>query len=419
MENLHPNITLEIFSRLPDESLVLCKQVCKTWRTLLLHKTKVGLLFSIGLHGEKGNNVQLGYGELRRRIVDDEINNINHKPYEKLTWVDHPSIDKRDEIDAIVGSCNGLVCFSIPYDDIDDPVYICNPTTKEYVHLPTLHRTEIPAFNEIEDDHEPTLNRRRGRRMVNGFGYHPSTNEYKVVRIYYANHQNYSLGRVQVYTLGCRSGWREIGFVTHELHSSPGILANGALHWMDYRKLKIVAFDLADEKFRLLPSPPCFLLDRPMRILAYKLQVLGGNLSVIHQEPWALSVVHQEPYRVDIWILKENSNSDVKEQDQYHYQSWSREFSIAKDNHHCEPFALTESNEVLLWYNRTILSCYNPETKTLKKIVNVGTGFKHFQAIPHIKSSVSLKALGERSRIRKYSDQLIEGLEEELPFNQD
>ncbi|OVA16830.1 F-box domain [Macleaya cordata] len=347
MENLPPNITFEILSRLPVESLVQCKQVCKTWRTLLLRKTdtKVGLLFSFGLNGETGNKVQLGYGVLRR-TVDDEISIDHRQSYKKLTWVDHPSIDKRDGFDAIVGSCNGLVCFSIPHDRIDEPVYICNPTTKEYTHLPTLDWTEIPTFNEISYRSlsglyipESTLNRKRGR-TVNGFGYHPSTNEYKVVRIYYNElyyAEPHTPGRVQVYTLGHGSGWRVIGMITHKLHSSSGILANGALHWMDYTNLKIVAFDLADEKFRLLPSPPCFRLDKPAS--AFKLQVLGGYLSVVHQEPGD---------RVDIWSFKENSNSEAKEQDQYQSWSWSSGFSIpwegGLEEDSYKPFALAGRN---------------------------------------------------------------------------
>ncbi|OVA16732.1 F-box domain [Macleaya cordata] len=379
METLPPDVTSEILSRLPVESIFECKRVSKTWRALFRHVKaeikEMGILFSIGLDGgETGSNGRLYYGELRQT---DHGMNIDHWRccYKTPTRIDHPTVNnKRNGTDPMVGSCNGLVCFTAPHSGIQDPVYICNPFTKEYTYLQRITC--------------------QGGFIVSGFGYHHSTNEYKVVRIYYSGDQH-SMGQVQVYTLGHESEWRNKGEITYSFRESPAILANGALHWLDDKEWNIVAFDLADEEFRLLPSPPCFRLGGKLTS-SYQLQVLGGYLSVVHQEPGD---------RVDIWSFKMNSNYDLNEHE-HHSWSWSREFSIAweggleKDSY--EPFALTKSNEVLLWYNTTILSCYDPKTATLEKIVNVGTGFKYFQAIPHIKSFVSLEALGELTKIRRY-----------------
>ncbi|OVA14019.1 F-box associated domain [Macleaya cordata] len=338
MENLDLAINSEIPSRVPadDESVA-------------------GLLFSIGFskNGNWCSNVQLYYGEY------DEIN-IDQQYYNNtlVSRINHPSFETLFDNDLIVGSCNGLVCLSIPR--MNDPVYICNPFTSEYVYLPKTINEE--GF------------------LVSGFGYHRSTDEYKVVRIYYPD--QHSMGRVEVYTLGSGNGWRDKGEIPYSLFASSGILANGALHWLDYKEWKIVAFDLADEEFRLLPSPPCFSCFFPSP-LPCCFDLYGvGRLCVVH---------HERSERVDIWSLKQENSS----------WSWSREFSIAwecldKDGEY-EPFAITKNNEVLLWYNGTILSCYDPKTETFKKLMD-DMGIQYFQAITHMNSSVSLKALEENSK---------------------
>ncbi|OVA12934.1 hypothetical protein BVC80_117g14 [Macleaya cordata] len=139
-----------------------------------------------------------------------------------------------------------LICFSIPHHGlVDDPINICNPITREYVIL--------PSFN-IEEEYKVYRKKNRSYRLqgriVSGFGYHPSTKEYKVVRIYFDGNQFF--GRVQVYTIGGGSGWRDKGEIPYSFpyyysESPPqGILANGSLHWVDNEE-RIVAFDLAKE----------------------------------------------------------------------------------------------------------------------------------------------------------------------------
>ncbi|OVA07231.1 F-box domain [Macleaya cordata] len=398
MENLHTEITLEILSRLPVQSVLQCKLVCKTWRTLLrlpyfadMHIRRQLQLQSLQRHqldvddddDDDGGGAKVGPPGFFFAIEDlyeaqlyycegDNIIDKKHPYYyyKRLARVNHPPIKKRSAQNAIVGSCNGLICFSEPHHDIDDPVYILNPFTREYFFLQRLTKTFSKGY------------------IVNGFGYNPFTNEYKVVRvIYYQNvDQGPFVGHVQVYTLGGGSGWRNKGEIAYKLrYPLPGILANGALHWLD-KEWKIVAFDLANEEFHLLPSPPCVHPSREHNY--YKLLELGGCLCVVHRD---------EPRQnLDIWSLKMK-----KEQD---YQSWTREFSIAwEGNYHdkYEPFALTKSGEVLLRYNFETLCLHDPKTATITKLVDDDMGSKYFEAIPHINSFVSLKALEKKSRRRR------------------
>ncbi|XP_026393215.1 F-box protein At3g07870-like [Papaver somniferum] len=281
MEHSLPSeIATEILSRLPTDSVMQCRQVCKTWEHLLcdpsfahkhLHQisqidgnsnlshsslisSKVGSGFLVYFKFTRERGCQLYYGE-----YDDQRNmklkRINQTPKH------HQSI---------VGSCSGLICFSKdgrgPHCSLDyEPTYICNPITGEYVNFPGL-----PWEEKLQS-------------MVCGFGYHHSSNKYKIVRIYYI--ENQPLGKVQVYTLGSGIGWKDLGKTTYSLRYSwqihPfGIFANGALHWLDMEQ-NIVSFDLAEEKFYLLPPPPFF----PAVTLQnyFKLRVSGGCLCFFHQ----------------------------------------------------------------------------------------------------------------------------------------
>ncbi|OVA03347.1 hypothetical protein BVC80_879g13 [Macleaya cordata] len=301
-----------------------------------------------------------------------------------LKKIDYPPITER-AADVMLGSCNGVVCFFVHHHGIDDPVYICNPVTSEYVYFPRLTTCET---------HDSLRN-----NMVTGFGYHHSTNEYKDVRIYYDYNQPSLVGQVQVYTLGGGDGWRNKGEITHSLYpiSSKGVFANGAIHWMDAVQGIILAFDLADEEFRLLPSPPPLEIHKSSHV---GIRLWGGYLCVFY--------VYQGKC-VDIWTLKKkkktSSCDEVKEQAEYNSSwSWSRELSIAWEGPvkgtYYWPFALAKSNEVLLFYNR-ILSCYDPKTATLKKLWDDDMGSSYIEAIPHMNSLVSLKALGEKSVMRR------------------
>ncbi|XP_026430760.1 F-box protein At3g07870-like [Papaver somniferum] len=204
-------------------------------------------------------------------------------------------------LSAMVGSCNGLVCCLVKGKSSleRDAIYICNPVIEEYVYLPTL-----------------TYNKACNGYFYYGFGYHHSTDEYKVVRIYY--------GEVEVYTLGSGQGWRHKGRTEHRLDYISGVCANGYLHWIQYRKNEIVAFHLADEEFRLIPFPPI------SKIRSYKVVYLqlmfGGYLCAVHMD------VGEEDIIVNVWALgkkkKFNRSYDTGEHAFNDFWGWNKKFSI-------------------------------------------------------------------------------------------
>ncbi|KAI3892473.1 hypothetical protein MKX03_012691, partial [Papaver bracteatum] len=154
------------------------------------------------------------------------------------------------------------------------------------------------------------------------------------------------------------------------------------LHWIDNRK--IVAFNLADEEFRLIQPPPCYDLSPSFCTL----RALKGNLCFCHQR--------NEEYLLDIWSLKKNATTEA---------SWSKDLSIAYDSakeidkdYPIVPLLITKKNEVLFVHARSILNCYDPKSTTVVKLWDDKKwDLMMITAHPHMNSFVALKALGERS----------------------
>ncbi|XP_026399871.1 F-box protein At3g07870-like [Papaver somniferum] len=189
------------------------------------------------------------------------------------------------------------------------------PPAKEYINLPRL-----------KDNYG---------YVVSGFGYHPKTNKYKVIQICYPdiiyNTELDTKGFVEVYTLGSGTRWRSIREITYQLYKR-GVLANGSVYWLDYQQKKIVAFDIADEEFRWLPTvPQCFHGRNATR---YMIKVLVGVLFLVHCD---------EDQPMDIWAYKRKQKDGDDNNDEGHCSSsWNLEFSIPWSILRkvlCEPFA--------------------------------------------------------------------------------
>ncbi|XP_026416139.1 F-box protein At3g07870-like [Papaver somniferum] len=246
MEKLPMEILENILDRLPIETALQAKRVCKTWRILLRCKTDKDYIYT----------------------------------------------------NTLLGSCNGLVCFSPFYGR--NHFLICNPFTGEVVY--------VPKHNSMEQK----------LSCLSGFGYCHSTNEYKIVIM----HNKFKV-KVLVYTIG-GGGWRSKGSMDpiFTLNYS-GIYANGALHWQD-RHDRIVAFDLENEKFHYIPLP-LSKHDRYNR----SLKLLGGN------NLYMVLTNNDKPYCMDIWTCKRKSTNasangcDMKQNyNDTNSWDWIKEFSI-------------------------------------------------------------------------------------------
>ncbi|XP_026451116.1 F-box protein At3g07870-like [Papaver somniferum] len=339
MDSLPTDILVELLSRVPVESILECKLVCKRFGTLIrgseftkmhlrrqLQVEEPCLFFACRISMSGNRTLLFNGGQVSDRISVDEKYIYN----QNLKRVYHPRMHNNVSYNHLVGSCSGLVCAFQHHHSVIDPIYICNPLTREYVYLPQLV--------------EPDLGRVKGGevymygRIACGFGYVKSTDEYKVVRIRYKNN-GFADGNVEVYTLGSGCGWRALGTVLYGLEKS-GTYANDAIYWISYDK--VVAFDLANEEFRFLPVPP-YMKNRDCGLVA-----LGRHLCLYIN--WSSAV--------EICYLIESSESK---------ETWCTEFVI-------DLFEAMISNDASTDYIR------------------------HVEAIAHINTFASLEATGENSK---------------------
>ncbi|XP_026433864.1 putative F-box protein At1g33530 [Papaver somniferum] len=365
MENLSLDIvSAEIRSRLPIKSILQCRRVCKVWRSLF-QEPKPGMLFTKFPSNFVGCT-QLYYRELssappRVSLIGDQQNF-----HTRVTKIGDINITVR--YFSLVGSCDGLVCYKtyqpvlrgVYIDELRDVMYIFNPISGERVRL------------------------RKSAQVVNICSVTKSGI------------------RVQVYTIGDGRGWREKEF-TYDPYTliGAGVYANGALHWLNIAtKGDIVAFDLTDETFRTLPSPPCRILSSSFSSSYRNLYLglstknklhlasLGGNL--------CLCCINRGG-RMDIWEFKKKKPMTMSLRSARNSFTWIKVFSKNWDlelfNWNCQ-LSLTEG-EILLWQNG-VFSCYDVKNTSAEKLWYVqGPQGEDVQAIPHSNSLVSLKGLGE------------------------
>ncbi|KAF5948604.1 hypothetical protein HYC85_014561 [Camellia sinensis] len=158
MESLQPDIALDIFSRLPITSLLQFSSVNRSWQMLQYDPHLASLHFSrtaknnpcLIFHCDYPIRNQLFFVEL-----SDEMDN------EIVRRIQTPFSDTMPEFN-VIASCNGLLCLS---DSLySDPLYIYNRFTRKH--------KELPKSRQFDD-----------QEVVFGFGFHPVTNEYKVVKI--------------------------------------------------------------------------------------------------------------------------------------------------------------------------------------------------------------------------------------------
>ncbi|XP_026434106.1 putative F-box protein At1g46984 [Papaver somniferum] len=315
------------------------------------------------------------------------------KSYEmKVKTIEIPPIQpaKLDSYLVMIASCNGLICSTIRHHQLDDPIHIFNPVTREYEFLPRCISAEDIVSHE----------------MLNGFGYSPSTGQYKVVRIYHKSDAWF----FQVYILGNESSkWKEEKEIPNSLfHSgfpySRSVFVNGEIYWLDYSS-KIVAFSLADEEFRYIASPP--IVGDSTR--GRRLCVFGDWLCLVDHK----SATREGNIHADIWLLKQNNDMNVQHNGTW---IWNKEFTVQSETRYkfdLIPLAFTENGKLLVWQDHEYVSCYDPKTAVLKKLDEYGHRSEIYQPAHHTNSFVSLKALGMKKACFIESSQYEENVGED------
>ncbi|KDP30858.1 hypothetical protein JCGZ_13801 [Jatropha curcas] len=369
MDSLPREIALNILSRLPITSLIHVKSVCLSWRSLAQDPLLATMHFSRMV--KTTNPCLILHYDLPIENHLYSLHFSDHGSIETTTRIHIPMISEFD----IVGSCNGLLC--LWHSLYKDECYIYSPFTRYYIKLPEAKQFQTP------------------KRVALGFGFHPKTKEYKVVRIVYYKKEdgevdNPQLRRyllpeseVQVLTLGNGSlNWRIKGKTSYQLLGmSSGVLVNGRLHWLTcrhrYQSLRtLISFDLEDEKFREVPVPSRESFGRHCS----RLVILKGCLSAVNQGFRSLYIWVMKEYGVkESWIKEFSIGASIPRDLYYHPEQSIQNFSQAR------VLCVLSNGEILLQYYCRSLVSYEPNSGTFKEL-GIRCLPESFNAVVHIAS---------------------------------
>ncbi|XVF58353.1 hypothetical protein PTKIN_Ptkin07bG0059800 [Pterospermum kingtungense] len=248
--NLPRDLFLEIFLRLPVESLTRFKCVCKSWYALINDPKFISMHLN---YNSNNHEFVLIKRCLFKCLAKKEnmFSLVSRNNFSSVNMVVDLPLYKKEPYLQILGHCDGIICLS----NYRDYIVLCNPATKESMVLP---KPCLPCFSS-----NPNL---IPQISALGFGYDIKNVQYKVVRIvsYWEEFGDIlpQRSRVEVYTMGTDC-WREIenAKVPANVQFSPCFETyfNGAFHWhaMDYNNNNevILSFNMGEEEFQVIPMP--------------------------------------------------------------------------------------------------------------------------------------------------------------------
>ncbi|KAL8467165.1 hypothetical protein ACS0TY_036034 [Phlomoides rotata] len=344
---LPSEIITEILSRVPAQSTLSCKCVCKAWRDLVSTRDFAKLHLSKSIPG------------LALTVKMDKIieitNDLHVSTITKLNYTNTAST-----YECIEGSADGLLLLNISGEH--DQLYLCNPITREYIDL--CHPTKSPEY------------------MIYGFGVSKiSGGLYKVVgiEIRYESWEN----ECKVYTVGTGL-WRSVAPSTHLTYMdfmNHGEFVNGSLHWFardSNDTLRISCFDLETELFNTFSPPPLQFENRDPNVI---LTALEDNLCFCDCTSNDYTITNT----ITIWLMKVD-------------KSWTKEFVIQSEQYF-DPIRVSKDEVILMGDKSNSLLYYSCKNKTTQRICNFG-GQACIPPVSHTPSLLSLQSLGAENSIR-------------------
>ncbi|KAF5481008.1 hypothetical protein F2P56_001704 [Juglans regia] len=377
LESLPRDLILCILSRLPVSSFVQLRSVCTGWCMLARDPDLVNKYRSC--MDEINNPCLIFHSDctIKNQLHFVEFPDCNHESKEKAKRFHVPFWEVMPEFD-VLGSYNGLLCLSDSLQN--DALCVCNPFTGNYQDLP-----KSTLF----------LN----QQVVYGFGFHPTTKEYKVLKIVYYMNSNKDYLRalrvyveldseVQIFTLGS-STWRslgKVGYLHHLYQWHSQVLVNGRLHWVTWPRryhhgIKIISFDLAEEQFLEVPSTPLMGFN-------YHLVVLGGCLfaavyfNYCKLEIWVMAEYGVEESWIKKFDIRAHMPKGLKEDPANQFFKNSK---IIWKGGYIRVLCLLKNGDILLEYKNRALVSYGPKSGEFKDVIFQGMP-KWYQTIVHVGS---------------------------------
>ncbi|KAL6197690.1 hypothetical protein ACLB2K_033296 [Fragaria x ananassa] len=265
-EHIPEDVIAKIFQRLPVKSLIRFTSVSKRWRSIILQDPH----FAASHYQIATQNKTLSHSVCFRGYFDSDCF------FESQTTSSASSPVVKTDLRCLF---NG--------ENIER--YIWNPSTGLSQKLPD---PGVP--NEFQ--------------IFTGFGYVSATDDYKIL-IANSRLEEGEQSKIHIFSSKSKS-WRRIQDSQYSGLSMSvlGTLCNETLHWLRFKQDIMVAFDLADEKFRTMALP---VVEEYGGHYFGHLGDFGGCLCVFGQ----VDVVAAS---IDLWVMREYDKGN----------SWTKLFNL-------------------------------------------------------------------------------------------
>ncbi|XP_058187821.1 putative F-box protein At3g24700 [Rhododendron vialii] len=379
IEKLPEALLMEILSRLPVKPLLRSKSVCKGWYSLIQNPSFISLHHNHAASMAVAENTDC---LLVKRSLNGGYDGIilsfvpNETPIEDIDvsslGLDIPGLE-------LLGPCNGVVCLT--ESGYYSTIVLCNPSMREFRVLPQ------PSY-------------KKGYVANLGFGFDPSTNDYKVVKFGYYNPHiltDENDETMEIYELSTDS-WRE-GRVNSQIQFGLHFVClsfascKGDFYWYMFcpdGDDAIIVFWMTDEVFDAKPLPEVCLFDDS---IGSELFVLNDSLALVlypseWTEPSSFSVWHCPMEKCfDIWVMEEQGVE----------VSWTKKFAIGPLQWLEYPLGFRRNGEFLLVSDGVQMMSYNPDTRRIKEYQVYGhSPSRCLQVLLYTESLVSVKRHNER-----------------------
>ncbi|KAL8485731.1 hypothetical protein ACS0TY_027860 [Phlomoides rotata] len=376
---LPSDVIVEILSRVPVQSVMICKCVCKSWLHLVRSPgfVKSHLSKSVrGLMVFRQDNWSDLYNFLE--FKDEVVIEDHDLHYNSITLFDLSFTG------WLYGSTDGLLfmCELSALESKPDDLYLCNPITREYFNINSPQEFAYTSH----------------QRVTYGFGSSRRSGQYKVVRIFHYRILDPVTWRwlvtseveSHVYTLGTGS-WRRAasgGWVEYLDHVT-GLFLNGNIHWVVRDAnccIKISCFDLETESFSTTHVPPFPDNGRSLNYSDLTLFEWGNCLGLCD---------NTSEYEIAIWVMKEYGVE----------RSWTKKFVTSKlvidfDIANCMsavlyPIKIFQDGDILFAWKDFFLVYYSSKTDTIQEVDMFRVPSDNMlDAILHTPSFLSLRSFG-------------------------
>ncbi|KAK1368265.1 hypothetical protein POM88_034357 [Heracleum sosnowskyi] len=350
------DLQIEIFLKLPVKSLLLCKCVCKKFRSVIQNPNFVRTHLNTINHSDSQSLVLLHFGgqsgglrfyQLDHYLLSIDINNTK----EVLSYLPlNPPIPfiEGHYRTYVVGSCNGLICVAVWFNNNYD---YCNQNTPDFSLL--LWNPVIKQCRYLPK-HQSTC-----RPEVFEFGFVPETKDYVIVKVGSPGFD------IEVYKMSTDS------WTTIQCNLFDGAPFIPTVYRVQIKDEEVGLMNVFDDDNAILDV----VVDEWRFSTRYKLSVIDEKLAMIFWNG-------EQGNIFEIWMMNDYGIGN----------NWSRRFQISETfSDYIFPLGYWKKGLMLLdetyasrkTYKRREAFFYDLETRSLKKIPFMGStcylnGFSSF-----------------------------------------